>query len=244
MQVIFSPAKKQEYGAWQEDYVNEPMFKDQVAMLIEYLATLSSNDISSMMSVSSDLAELNYNRFQKFEPNNWDVSNTGPALLSFKGDAYKSLDADRLSKTDLLWADKHVFILSGLYGLLRPLDPIQYYRLEMKTKLKNYQYKNLYDFWGDTLKNKLANDVIINLASSEYFKATRLKNAITIDFKEPYNSGFKTIGLKAKRARGLMLRYIIQNRIQDPQKLQEFRGGYRFNHEMSNNQNWVFIAEQ
>lgn len=244
MKVLFSPAKKQEYGSWGNFDVVQPIFSNEISELIAYLQTLSKIEIEQMMSISPELADLNFHRFQEFNVKSWTCSNTGPAILSFRGDAYKSLSADSLSESDLMWANQHLYILSGLYGLLHPMDPIQYYRLEMKTKLIRYKYRNLYDFWGDKIKQQLGNNKVINLSSGEYFKASRISNCINIDFKEPYQNSYKTIGIKAKKARGLMLRYIILNKIKTPEKLKEFDGGYNYSSNMSSTNNWVFIAER
>lgn len=243
MQVLFSPAKKQEYGLWQDVFpIQEPIFKNEIKILQKYLKTKNVNEISQMMGISEQLSNLNYQRFQVFG-DSWARDNTGPAILSFSGDAYKSLAAKSFTVDDLLWANKQVLIISGLYGLIRPLDPIQYYRLEMKTKLNNFEHKNLYDFWGSRLRNFVdkRSEPIVNLASGEYFKALDNESAITIDFKDAYNGGFKTIGLKAKKARGQMLSWIIKNKISNPEDLKDFNLGYNFTQNLSDDKFWVFI---
>lgn len=240
VKVIFSPAKKQQYGTWQNDLPMQlPIFQEEISVLNSYLQTKSISELAEMMDISRALAELNYSRISNFK-DQWSTDHTGPAILSFKGDAYRSLDAESLNNKDLIWANDHIYIISGLYGLLRPMDQLQYYRLEMKTKLTGFSHKNLYEFWGNKLSNYIGTEQVINLASSEYSKAINIPNITRIDFKDKYQSGYKTIGVKAKRARGLMLRWIIQNRVTNTEQLKAFDNGYYYNKNMSTSNNWVY----
>lgn len=239
MQILFSPAKKQQYGKWNPNFPKQtPMFLNEIKELNSYLKSLSMLDIAEIMNISPKLAELNYQRIHSFQ-DSWQQDHTGPAILSFAGDAYKNLNADSFNTKDLLWANEHLFIISGLYGLLRPLDPIQYYRLEMKTKLPGFSHKNLYDFWGRKLSEKIQ-EPVVNLASGEYSKAVQLQNVINIDFKEKYNNGYRTVGVKAKRARGSMLNWIITNKISALSDLKDFNQNYVFNENLSDDYNWVY----
>ncbi len=242
MQILFSPAKKQLYGSWDNIKFNTPTFCQEVNKLVKLFKTISAKELIEIMAISPNLAELNYNRWQEFDLNNWGEDNTGPALLSFRGDAYRSLDAASLSLNELKWANENVYVISGLYGLLRPLDAIQYYRLEMKTRLPNFSSETLYKFWGKKLSNHLNKSPVINLASGEYFKAIKNVDAISIDFKEQHRDGLRTIGVKAKRARGLMLRFIIKSQIHDCEEIKQFSEGYAFEKNLSNENNWVFVA--
>lgn len=240
MQILFSPAKNQKYGSWPNIGAKPPMFINETCVLINYLKSLNAQQISEMMAISPKLSELNFARFKEFSESNWSQRNTGPAILSFQGDAYKSLDAQSLNIEQLEWANKHLYIISGLYGLLRPLDAMQYYRLEMKTKLNGFECKTLYKFWGNKLASALdQSKPIINLASGEYSKAIALTNIINIDFKEQNN---KTVGIKAKKARGLMLRAIISQKITKPDDLKQVDIGYRYEETISTDYNWVFVA--
>ena len=202
------------------------------------------------MSISDKLSKLNFDRFQAFSTP-FTLSNAKQALLAFKGDVYNGIDAPSLSSDDLEFAQQHLRMLSGLYGVIRPLDLIQAYRLEMGTKLKNSQGKNLYEFWGDQISNILNEDeseVIINLASNEYFKGIDKKSLnakiINIAFKELKNDTYKIIGIYAKRARGLMVNYMIKNRLTDPELLKNFNvEGYQFRQAMSDDLTWVFTRD-
>ena len=207
------------------------------------------------MKISEKLGDLNHDRFQRFSTP-FTPKNARHAAYAFRGDTYVGLEADNLSKSDLNYAQDHLRILSGLYGLLRPLDLIQAYRLEMGTKLKNKKGEDLYDFWNDQLA-KACNDcvkdhkdnAIISLASNEYIKAVKPKELksplITCHFKEVKNGTPKTIGLFAKRARGSMARYIIQNKIEKRDGLKKFKNdGYNYSDSLSDSTNFVFLREQ
>lgn len=207
------------------------------------------------MGVSDKIAGLNAARFgewqQPFSPDN-----ARPAVLAFNGDVYTGLDAASFSEEDFAFAQSHLRILSGLYGLLKPLDLMQAYRLEMGTKLKNERGDNLYQFWGDIITDKV-NDAIassnttalVNLASNEYFKSVKKKqlnaDIITPAFKDWKNGQYKMISFFAKKARGLMARYIIENRITDVEQVKQFDvAGYSYNESLSKGNDWVFTRKQ
>ena len=200
------------------------------------------------MSLSEKLSELNFDRFQKFKLP-FTLDNAKQAILAFKGDVYNGINAPELSSEDLEFAQGKVRMLSGLYGVVRPLDLIQPYRLEMGTKLSNAKGRDLYDYWGSEISSVLNDDepdLIINLASNEYFKAidkqTLNANILDIVFKEKKGDSYKVIGIYAKRARGLMVNYIIRNRLESPEALKDFSDeGYRFDKELSTDSSWVYL---
>jgi len=218
--------------------------------LVNILKGKTQDEISNLMSISDKLSKLNFDRFQTFATP-FTLRNAKQALLAFKGDVYNGIDAPSLSQEDLEFAQDSVRMLSGLYGVIRPLDLIAPYRLEMGTRLVNSKGKNLYEFWGDQISNVLNDDeseVIINLASNEYFKGIDKKalNAkiINIAFKELKNDKYKIIGIYAKRARGLMVNYIIKNRLIKPESLKAFDvEGYQFREELSDTLTWVFTRD-
>lgn len=254
MLMVVSPAKTLDYET-ELPYAefSEPEFLPQAQELIDQLKDLTPADVASLMKLSDKLADLNVNRFahwsQPFNP-----ENARPAVYAFKGDVYTGLDAYSLNKNDMKFAQKHLRMLSGLYGILKPLDLMQPYRLEMGTKFENTKGKNLYEFWGSALSEKLNESfkktgVLINLASNEYFKAVDKKalnaDIITPVFKDEKNGQYKIISFYAKKARGLMAAYIIKNRITDPEQIKEFdTSGYRFSAEQSKAKEWVFIRDE
>lgn len=209
----------------------------------------SAAEIAQLMHVSENLAELNEERYKTFQ-SEFNPENSKQALLAFKGDVYTKIDVDSYTNADFDFAQQHLRILSGLYGLLKPLDLIQPYRLEMGTRLETKKGKNLYEYWGTKIA-KAINEVsseapIINLASQEYFKAVDLKviksPVITIHFKEFKNEGYQTIGFFAKQARGMMTNFAIKNKIIDPEALKVFsEERYEFSEVLSDSGNWVFI---
>lgn len=234
----------------------KPRMLKQSKELISYLAELSELDISELMKVSSKIASLNFDRYQAWKTP-FTVRNAKQCVLAFRGDVYTGLDADTLNKNDLKRAQKQLRILSGLYGVLRPMDLMQAYRLEMGTRLETDKGKNLYEFWGSSITEQLNRDLkeektdtLINLASNEYFKAVKQKEfngrIITPVFKELRGDTFKVVGIHAKKARGLMTRYIIKNRLKDPEDIKAFtEAGYMFSPAMSSENEWVFTrAEQ
>ncbi|MCH9646323.1 MAG: peroxide stress protein YaaA [Proteobacteria bacterium] len=247
MLAVISPSKTQDFSTPDiQDHTLTRQLNESEA-LVKILKQKTQNELSKLMSISDKLAKLNYDRFQNFSTP-FDFDNAKQALLAFKGDVYNGIDAPSLSKKDLIFAQDNLRMLSGLYGVVRPLDLIAPYRLEMGTKLNNPKGKNLYEFWGDKISQVLNEDeseVIINLASNEYFKGIDQKalNAkiINIAFKEFKGDKYKIIGIYAKRARGLMVQYMIKNRIQNPQELKAFNWEeYQFKEAMSDAKTWVF----
>lgn len=249
---LLSPAKTLDYETPPVvPAVADPGFVAQSAALIRLLKKQSSEDLAQLMSLSPALAELNVKRYQTWQ-RQFTPANSKPAVLAFNGDVYEGLDAASLSPTELDWAHNHLAILSGLYGVLRPLDRMQPYRLEMGTALANPKGHTLYAFWGDTLAEylnaRLSPDpapLIVNLASQEYFKAVSRKvlkvPVLECVFEDWKPSGYKVISFFAKRARGLMARYAIQHRVTRPQALQQFDiEGYAFAAEVSDDKRWVF----
>lgn len=230
---------------------SNPAFSADSKLLVDKLRTLSVADFSKLMGVSEKLAVLNVERYKK-----WQVSPPGSAarqaILAFKGDIYAAIDVDNYKIKDFDFAQKHLRILSGLYGILRPLDLIQPYRLEMATKLPTERGAGLYDFWGNRINQSLNTElkrqksgVLINLTSVEYFKAVKagLLNAtvITPVFKEFRDAFYRVVTIYAKKARGLMCNYIIRNHLTRAQDLQSFDlDGYRFNPKLSLEKQWVF----
>ena len=218
--------------------------------LHKILVNFSINDLKDLMNVSDKIAELNYNRFKRWEePSKSDSSKQ--AIYAFKGDVYSGLDAESILENKFDFLQENLRIISGFYGLLRPFDKILPYRLEMGTKLSNSRGNNLYEFWGDNITNLLNNDIedensyVVNLASNEYFKSikkNKLKNEIiTPIFKEFKNGTYKTIAIYAKKARGLMSRFIIDNKIQKPENLKAFNlERYSFDNNLSDDYNYVF----
>ena len=218
------------------------------------LRQLNPNELAELMKLSDKLAGLNVARFTEWHPD-FTLENARQAILAFKGDVYTGLDAQTLSNADFEYAQQHLRILSGLYGVLRPLDLMQPYRLEMGTKLDNAQGKNLYEFWGsritDSLNTCLAENkatVLLNLASNEYFKAVqpKLLNAtlINVDFKDLKNGQYKIISFYAKKARGIMARYVIQHKIDSVDALKDFsEQGYYYSAEQSKPEHLVFLRD-
>lgn len=252
MLALVSPAKKLDTAVKDSALpFSEPAMLDEARELVGVASKLSRGDLGRLMSISDKLADLNYQRFQSFEIP-FTPDNAKQAVLAFRGDTYVGLDADSLSADDLAYAQDHLRILSGLYGLLRPMDLMQAYRLEMGTKLGNPRGEDLYDFWGtritDAINEAVAGDkdpVVVNLASNEYIKAVKKKDLkarfITPAFKVVKDGQAKTLGMMAKRARGMMARYIIENRIEDPEALKKFDSdGYRFVPELSDDNHFEF----
>ena len=253
MIVVISPAKTLDFDTPpMAEVYSKPNYLNDSKQLVDDLRQLSPPDISKLMGVSAKLADLNYERYA-----NWRTpftpDNAKQAALAFKGDVYTGLNVEDFSGQDFEFAQEHLRILSGLYGLLRPLDLIQPYRLEMGTKLATGRGETLYQFWGTKITQgineelrKLKSDILVNLASNEYFKAIvpQKLNAqiITPAFKEKRGDTYKIIGLLAKRARGMMSRFIIKNRITNPEDIKTFREDkYRFNKSLSTDVEWVFI---
>lgn len=256
MLTIISPAKKLDYSQLSEARAyTQPLLLEHSEQLLNDLRLLSPNDICSLMGLSDKLGALNYERFQEWQLP-FSTDNAKQAILAFKGDVYQGLDAENMSSEELNWAQDNLRILSGLYGLLRPLDLMQPYRLEMGTKFANNRGANLYQFWGDIITKQLnkllaasPKSALINLASNEYFKSVQPKDLeaeiITPVFMDQKGDKYKIISFFAKRARGLMSAFIIKNKITDPQKLKTFDvDGYRFNAAMSEGNKWVFCRAE
>ena len=251
MLIVISPAKKLDYSSPIEaPMLSQPALLDHAQELSQGLKALAPQDVSSLMSLSDKLGALNYERFQEWQtPFNPD--NARAAVLAFKGDVYQGLDADSMSADDLHWAQEHLRILSGLYGVLRPLDLMQAYRLEMGTKFANPRGADLYQFWGDIITaelNTVQTSVLVNLASNEYFKSVHKKDItariVTPVFMDKKGDKYKIISFYAKKARGLMSRYIIQNRITDVDKIKQFdTDGYKYNAALSEQDQFVFVRD-
>lgn len=250
MLAVISPSKTQNFDPTGVDVFTQTRQMAQSGVLVAILKQKNQAEIATLMSISAKLATLNYDRFQTFQTP-FTLKNAKQALLAFKGDVYHGIDAPSLSQEDLDFAQQHLRMLSGLYGVVRPLDLIAPYRLEMGTKLANAKGKNLYQFWGDKISRVLNEDeseVIINLASNEYFKGidkTALNaKIINIAFKQLKNDQYKIIGIYAKRARGLMVRFMLKNRLTEPESLKAFKvDGYQFSASLSNELTWVFTRD-
>ncbi|MEE2761894.1 MAG: peroxide stress protein YaaA [Pseudomonadota bacterium] len=255
MLMVISPAKTLDYESpLATETYTQPDFLDDACELIDQLKELEPHEVSNLMSISDKLGQLNAERFRTWHTP-FTPENARQAALAFKGDVYTGLDADSFSEDDFAFAQSHLRMLSGLYGLLRPLDLMQPYRLEMGTKFENKRGKDLYAFWGniitDELNRLLANDdgVLVNLASNEYFKSVRKKaldaRIVTPQFKDWKNGQYKMISFYAKKARGLMCRFAIQNRITQADDLKGFNlDGYYFSDEQSSGDNWVFLRDE
>lgn len=257
MLAVVSPAKNLDYESdLPELNVTQPRLLDNAEELVEVCRQLSPQQLGSLMKISDKLAGLNAARFQEWQrPFNED--NARPAMFAFNGDVYTGLDAASLNSEAIDTAQKQLRILSGLYGVLRPLDLMQPYRLEMGSKLDNPKGKNLYEYWGDTITQTLNDDLaelgsstLVNLASNEYFSAVKPKalnaDIITPVFKDEKNGQYKVISFYAKKARGLMARFILNQKPKSVSDLKEFdANGYSFNEAMSSDKQLVFCrAEQ
>ncbi|MBE9538620.1 MAG: peroxide stress protein YaaA [Proteobacteria bacterium] len=255
MITVISPAKTLDFETPPASRkASQPQLLARSAELVEDAREMSPDDIRALMGVSENIAQLNHRRFMNWSAP-FSLDNAKQAIFAFKGDVYTGLEAQTLTSAQLNYAQKHLRILSGLYGLLRPLDLIQAYRLEMGLKFSNRGGANLYQFWGDQINaglntqlKKLGQEVLVNLASNEYFKAVRAKNLnadiITPVFKDLKSGKYKVISFYAKRARGEMARYIIENEIEDPAGLRKFKGGgYKYNKVESTARELVFTRD-
>ncbi len=249
MLLVISPAKTLDYSHPEYSAHTQPDFTSEVKDLVGVLRKKSAKQISKLMHLSDSLSILNEERYQSFTET-FSADNSKQAILAFKGEVYAKMEADSFTAEDLEFAQQHLRILSGLYGLLKPLDLIQPYRLEMGTKLKTKKGDNLYDYWGTKISKALnaagEGRTLVNLASQEYFKAVDKKTlkmpVITIHFKEHREGNYQVVGFFAKQARGRMTRYAIQNRITDPEQLKVFQeDGYEFAERLSSTQDWVFV---
>ena len=255
MLIIISPAKTLDFETPPTTRkTTQPAWLERSSQLVEDARQMSPDQIGKLMGISEKLAALNHQRFMNWgQP--FDLDNAKQSVLAFKGDVYTGLDAESLSTADLGFAQKHLRILSGLYGLLRPLDLMQAYRLEMGLKFENSGGKNLYEFWGSDITNglnkqlkSLKSEVLVNLASNEYFRAVQAKGlnaeVITPVFKDLKNGKYKIISFFAKKARGQMARYIIEKRLHEPAGMKKFKvDGYRYNAAESTAREWVFTRD-
>ncbi len=252
MLIVISPAKTLDFeSTMPTDDFTIPGQLDQSQLLINRLKDLSSLDLSELMHISTKIADLNFERNHEWHTP-FTPQNARQALFAFKGDVYTGLDAYSLNTQNIAFAQKHLRMLSGLYGLLKPLDLMQAYRLEMGSRLSNVRGKNLYEFWGERITQVINEQLkqnnsktLLNLASNEYFKSVKTKKVnadiITPAFKDYKNGDYKMIGFYAKKARGLMSRYIIDNEITDVEKIKKFNcEGYQFHPAFSEGNTWVF----
>lgn len=254
MIIVLSPAKSLDYET--PPHVSKhtiPDFADDAAQLIDVLRHYSPQQLASLMDISDALAHLNFQRYADWSPR-FNADNAKQAVLAFNGDVYEGFDAKSLSAADLDYAQRHVRVLSGLYGVLRPLDLLQPYRLEMGTRLPNPRGKDLYAFWGERITDALnaqlrrakgASRVVVNCASTEYFKSVRPKRLdapiVTPVFEDWKGGRYKIISFHAKRARGLMARFAVEHRIESPEQLKDFAvEGYAFDPAASNDATFVF----
>ena len=255
MIIVLSPAKTLDYEFEASGNYSVPSFLGQSTKLIGQLKKKEPKDIASLMGLSDKLATLNYDRYQSWTASKKASSDSKPSMLVFKGDVYQGLQAEDLTVKEMDFAQKHVRILSGLYGILRPLDLMKPYRLEMGTKLETAQGKNLYEFWGNKVQRnvleelkKQKSDLLINLASKEYFtvlgKLPEELNVVSPAFKDYKNGKYKIISFYAKKARGLMARWIIQNKVTDFEDLIKFNlDGYKYSKAESSATTPVFLRK-
>ncbi len=256
MLLTLSPSKGQDFDTPSPSNIYSiPDQLNDSQILINKAKKLDIKDLKALMDVSENISILNVERF-----NTWQLpftpENAKPALFAFKGDVYSGIQKEKYSNDDLNYAQDHLRILSGLYGALRPMDLIQPYRLEMKTKLKNPRGENLYQFWDERITDKLnevlaiqKEKVLVNLASNEYFKSVKTKKLdgrlLNISFKETKDGKTRVIAIFAKRARGMMTDFILRNRIENSEDIKDFgAGGYAFSEQLSTENNWVFERPQ
>jgi cytoplasmic iron level regulating protein YaaA (DUF328/UPF0246 family) len=253
MLVLLSPAKTFDLSSYNlyyqlSDKISTPEFLDESLELVELLKKYSTSDIAKLMGLSEKLSELNFQRFKSFSETH-NLDNSRPAIFAFKGDVYKAIEVNKYNFAELEFANNALRIISGLYGILKALDLIQEYRLEMSTKLPNKLGGDLYKFWDDKITanlNQEPTEYIINLASQEYSSAisfNKLKHkVINVVFKERHKGAHKIIGVHAKKARGMMANFIIRNLIDQPQFIKEFNDqGYEFIPGLSSEGEYIFI---
>jgi len=252
MLVLLSPAKSLNLEPSKFVDYTQALFPKEQHKLVQIMSKKSKKKLMDLMHISEKIAALNVDRYKNFEEEH-NIENSKQAIFAFDGDVYKGLKAEELNKSQIKFAQKSVRILSGLYGLLRPLDLIQPYRLEMGTKLKYRTKKNLYEMWGDKIADQIKVDMkagkheaLINLASQEYFKAAKAKTLdhpiYNINFKEDRNGKLTFVSFNAKKARGFMTRYIIDNKLKQPQDLLAFdRESYKYEASVSDEFNYTFI---
>lgn len=247
MLLLLSPAKTLDFETAGPKTHSQPVLLEKSLPLIERLRKMDSGGIQQLMKVSENIATLNVERYRSFSTP-FDLENAKQAAFAFKGDVYRGLEVEDFTTEELEYAQQTIGILSGLYGLLRPLDLIQPYRLEMKTRLDVAEHKNLYEYWGSQITdqiNALEQKSVVNVASKEYFKAVKPKelkgDLWSVEFKERRNGVYKIISFNAKHARGLLCRYAVKNRLQRPEELLAFDWEeYTLNKELSEERNLVF----
>jgi len=252
MKIVISPAKTLDFEKKYPSTISTmPLFTKDAENLILQLRKLSIKDIANLMDISDKLAELNYRRFADWHLP-FTAENSKQAIFAFRGDVYEGFDADTLTPTELARTQSNLRILSGLYGLLKPMDLIQPYRLEMGSKFENNKGKNLYEYWGVRISKQLDKEmqengdkILLNLASNEYFKAIQPQKIkakiITAHFKEEKNGKYSIVSFYAKKARGLMSRFIIQNEIDKIEDIKAFDlENYTINESLSDESNYVF----
>ncbi|MEM9888521.1 MAG: peroxide stress protein YaaA [Bacteroidota bacterium] len=254
MIILLSPAKTLDYSETSIKTHSQARLLKESKKLVKVLRQKSPTDLQDLMNISENLAAQNFERYHQFKTP-FTRENAKQAVLAFKGDVYQGLEVDDFSEEDLAFAQKHIRILSGLYGLLRPLDLMQAYRLEMSTSLQQNGSKNLYEFWGKKITSIINEDLsesgsdwVINLASKEYFKSVQKDKLngqiLDIDFKENRNGTYKTIAFNAKKARGAMSRQIVKNRIHQIEDLRYLEvNGYTFSEVRSSDRHYVFTLD-
>ncbi|MCK5481018.1 MAG: peroxide stress protein YaaA [Gammaproteobacteria bacterium] len=256
MIITLSPSKGQDFETPEPiKKHSKPANLEDSELLIKELKKIRTADLQALMDISDDLAKLNAGRYKAFKTP-FTPKNSKQAIFAFKGDVYSGINIDTFTADDFDYAQNHLRILSGLYGCLRPLDLIQPYRLEMKTRLNNPRGENLYQFWGDSITESLnkvlkkqQEPVLVNLASNEYFKSVKPGlldgRLLSINFKETKQGKTRVVAIFAKRARGMMADYIIRNKIESPVAIRKFKqGGYRFSKELSDDKQWTFERPQ
>lgn len=256
MLFVISPAKSLDFdSAALTDVFTQPQFLEDAKNLVGTMRQYSSEDIMNMMKVSENIADLNVERYQA-----WSIpfteQNAKQAIYAFKGDVYTGIAVESAEQPQLDYLQEQVRILSGLYGVLKPLDLMQAYRLEMGTKVENSRGANLYAFWGDKITNFLNDElaaqpqpILVNLASNEYYKSIKAKNInariVTPVFKDLKNDQYKIISFYAKKARGLMIRYAADHQVSNVEALKDFDyGGYAYNEVLSSDNEWVFTRDK
>lgn len=256
MLITLSPSKGQDFetASLTKKY-SKPADLKQSELLIKELRKIKSKPLQELMAVSENIASLNIDRYKTFTTP-FTTKNAKQAVFAFKGDVYGGFNLDQYSEDDFAYAQDHLRILSGLYGCLKPLDLIQPYRLEMKTRLKNPRGENLYQFWDDRITKSLnkvlkkqKQPVLVNLTSNEYFKSVKPKlldgRVLNINFKETKNNKTRVVAIFAKRARGMMADYIIRHRVEQPEDIKKFKlDGYKFNQTLSDEKQWTFERPQ
>ncbi|MEE9494451.1 MAG: peroxide stress protein YaaA [Gammaproteobacteria bacterium] len=256
MIITLSPSKGQDFETDTpiKKHTKPADLKDS-ERLIKILKKVKPDELKALMDISDNIAQLNVGRYKTFTTP-FTTKNSRQAIFAFKGDVYSGFELGKYTTEDFDFAQNHLRILSGLYGCLRPLDLIQPYRLEMKTKLENERGSNLYQFWGEQITESLNRElkkqqepVLVNLASNEYFKSVKPKllkgELLTINFKETKQGKTRVVAIFAKRARGMMADYIIRNQIEKPADIRKFKlGGYKFSRELSDDKQWTFERPQ